>query len=1593
MNKRWILIGLIVIVISFTGSGLYNFIGNNINLDKHQSLIERTNLKGADGEIAPVIVYFNSSSYSVSVETRFLNYDGIINYERKWNGTFNEFSGFAGIFPLENISEYKKEFPDINIERDEITEVQMNYAAVQSHAVNSTWSVNGYTGNTNSSIALLDSGISSNHDFLKEKVSDWYNFIDSDPISDDNGHGTFLSSIIAGTGTRTYNSTESSIINIYGNYSHLELFEEYIPSKNYSLKLSTLNLSEIDSNVKFSSICDFNVLEIDKIWFEFYLNSTLVNSTLFLNPNLTQEFQYRVSEMGIYDLVLKYHKKSEVNPNLSFNATLSFLPEVNTPNFNHFTGIANGSKIASYKVVNQSGLGYISDLVGALSRVIQNRELKHIVAVCLSIGSLGNNYGAINRVIDEVTKNNILVVIAAGNYGVEGSDPLNKLAMNKDCIVVGAINDIDQVSSFSSMGKNIGEDIIKPDIVAPGGSSILSHRSILSADYRSNETTSLEGTSISAAIVSAAINILIEARWGNWDSWNAQDLSKWSKMIKSILLMTASETNLKREDDPNTIIDEGNFSPSSFNGFIDSLKDSHEGYGRLNIQAAIDALTKYMEVSNNISDNLISSSLNPLGNHVFARKIQLVSDNQYQFNLSVVDGKSDFDMFLFSNESDQNGEPILLESTQKWYGKFDSFYFTPRINETECIVIVKANNGTSDFSINVSIIDNLYVPELKIPTINYFGGEKNDTIIGQQEFFGNSPLKNYSIDRYWFYIDYFDADSTNVPPQEVLVHIIETSKNYTLSQLIEFDNNYTDGAQFRSQLIEFPSPGEYHYFFSASDGTHDIRFPVYDNYTVKIEFPTESESFPYVHNFNEGLSNWYFNGTGWDLLTQSNFNDNRSYIYQQNWSSVYFGQNHIFPSNYSYQPYNLGDLYPNGTFFSPLFNLTEIDTNMTQPFARFGLRSSLNRGDFIFLQINLNWTGWITLKTYTNQERDWFMDKFNLTEYVGNYVQFRFISNLDDDYDPILYKGMMFDYFALYNYSNYYAPQYIFNINEDVYSNEESRYSMYEFSCNYYDRDGNYPEYVYLEINNNNYSMTNVYGDWNVSSDISINKGVRFTRSLPIHDFLNQSFRFHIYDGQNLNTSEWFNSNNDLFPLSIPTILQFNTYMNSTLMGYQFSNQLNLEFYVAGSPIPSEQTAWQKGENTWHTVTRFNKSYLYGGLGQSFGGLYAGYDEDWGAKLISRPLQLVSDHKVYLQYSYEISLQNEFALEENELDYCSVSISRDYGSNWEVLKKYYYDDDNLSGNESIDLSSYQNEIVMIMFTLNSNDITIGLGFGWLLSDIYIGYDKNTDFIEPEITFLKPENNELVNSIIEIEALIRDNDKIDTSRIYLYLNDELIASQNYNYDLETGILKYIWDTTYAIDGPYQLKIIVFDNEGNRGEHSIDVIVDNGFINWHTWGPWIIIIIGAVVVGIGLFIIAEKKGKIWIKRMRNNNAENLRLKDIDRDQVVKRIEIVESEYIQDRPFTLHCKYCNSWFESKKFDYICPVCEHDTLYVAYNCLNCNKWYFKDEPADNYYCKKCEGVKLIPREKEEVKDILAKQGYVLRKYEYKNKKFSILD
>ncbi|MFX0038492.1 MAG: S8 family serine peptidase [Candidatus Heimdallarchaeota archaeon] len=1607
MKKKQIYSIILLIILLISYNSIFHSFSDSNNPSNEVSATSKYEIRPllSDFYSKNIIVSFKKSSYNSSVTSRFEYYGGTIIEE--WNNQFTSISGFSGIMPLElNKTAFQNDFPDALIEKDEIVEAQMNYASIQSGLVNSTWYLDGLKGNTNSSVAVLDTGINPNQNFfpngynpldLSGDIVGWQNFVDAQSISDDNGHGTLISSIISGTGIDSYDSIAPSIIKIKGNYSHIELFDEYSAPGNYKLKIFSFNASNVGSNIIINSSWNLEAQGIDKFWFELYYNETLVQFSYnnipgnyyIINQTLNQD------NLGVYDLFLKYHKLLQTKPAFSFNSSISYFPEMPIENKNHFTGMANATKIVAYKVLNQSGNGYTSNLISALANVIENRDTYHIVSVCLSIGTLGEDIETVNTAIDEVIESGILVVIAAGNNGIEISNSLNKLAENENAIVVGAINDKDQVTSYSSMGNNI-ENITKPDIVAPGGSKISTHRSIIGASDEIDKATAFYGTSIATAIVSAAINILIEAKWNNWNQWNNFDLASRVKYIKAILLMTASETNIEREDDPSTSSDESEYSPSlSIAPMTSGLKDIHEGYGRLNLQAAIDALIKSIEQISVSNGHLVSSEENPLEAHVFARQIELSEDAQYSFNLTIDNSEADFDLFLFSNESNQYGEPILLQSSRKWYGDSNHFYFTPKENETNCIIIVKAIEGSSNFSLNISTVNNLFEPELKIPEINYIGGSKNTTVMSFQEYIGNEPEKNYSIDSYRFYIEYFDNDTSNVPPQEVYVSILELSKNYTLTQLFAQDNVYTDGAIFASDYIQFPRSGLYHYFFVASDGSFKIKYPEMNYFNITIEFPTDSIQFPNYYSFNNGIGNWTYTGTGWGIMSQNDYIDNRSRIYQDSWDTMYFGTYHNNPINYSYQPIRLTeDPYPNGSLISPLFNLTKIDQNQYQPYVKFGFRVSINIGDFIYFQINLNWTGWITLNTYTNIEQEWFMEEINLTEYIGYFIQFRFETSLDDEFDAINYKGFILDYFAIVNYTNQNSPLISFNLNDYISSTQDSKFQKYTFSLEYFDLDNNYPKFVYLEIDEMNYTMYNIYGDWNASSNNLGDWGIYFTRSILLEKISNQSFRFHVSDGIFLNTSPWYNNDNSLFEFINPTSLQFNLYKDGKYIGYEFSNTSLEDYYVTGTPSPKANTAWFRADNTWHPVTRLYQDYIYGGRGQSYGGFEQGYGINWDSNLITRPLQLGSEYRVYLEFNYEISLQNEYSLPEDQLDKCIISLSKDFGETWIVIKEYTYDDEDLSGTERFDLSQYSGEDIMIMFTLHSNNNIIGLGYGWLLSNIYLGYDKTTDFIAPDIQIITPEPDRNVKSLIIIKANITDNIELDQSRIYILLNNISVDRSKLNFNSTTGILEFNWNTINYNDGKCEIRIVAYDEEGNGAESFIFVTINNGRW-WLLWEPYVILIgiISAIIIS--LFVIAETKGKIWIQNIRNVRAEKIRFKDVDKDQVKKRIDLIEQNEELKKPLTLYCKSCKSWFLSKKFDIICPVCEHDQIYAAYNCSNCGNWTLKDEPGQNYYCKnkKCEGVRLVRKDKEEIEEILAEEGKFPREFKSKKKKFSILD
>lgn len=151
-------------------------------------------------------------------------------------------------------------------------------------------------------------------------------------------------------------------------------------------------------------------------------------------------------------------------------------------------GVAPEADIFSVKVLNSRGSGYLSDVVKGIEWSMKN----NMDIINLSLSATEPSYALID-VIDRAKKQGIVIVAAAGNRGITGSDSMGYPAKLPTVISVGATNENDQRASFSSIGPNL-------KVMAPG-------ENILST-YKDNTYKSLNGTSMATPFVAGVVALM-----------------------------------------------------------------------------------------------------------------------------------------------------------------------------------------------------------------------------------------------------------------------------------------------------------------------------------------------------------------------------------------------------------------------------------------------------------------------------------------------------------------------------------------------------------------------------------------------------------------------------------------------------------------------------------------------------------------------------------------------------------------------------------------------------------------------------------------------------------------------------------------------------------------------------------------------------------------------------------------------------------------------------------------------------------------------------------------------------------------------------
>jgi serine protease AprX len=211
-----------------------------------------------------------------------------------------------------------------------------------------------------------------------------------------------------------------------------------------------------------------------------------------------------------------------------------------------FKGLAPNANLIDLQVLDQNGQGVDSNVIAAIEMAITLKNTYNIRVINLSLGRpIYESYtiDPLCQAVEQAWKAGIVVVVAAGNDGrlttfnpegygtinAPGNDPYVLTAGATDTNNTATIVD-DTVASYSSKGPSLGDDIAKPDLMAPGSLiaslrvpfstlvlenptlvTLLSDYTIYNIPIPSWTYFPLSGTSMAAAVTSGSSALLLEA--------------------------------------------------------------------------------------------------------------------------------------------------------------------------------------------------------------------------------------------------------------------------------------------------------------------------------------------------------------------------------------------------------------------------------------------------------------------------------------------------------------------------------------------------------------------------------------------------------------------------------------------------------------------------------------------------------------------------------------------------------------------------------------------------------------------------------------------------------------------------------------------------------------------------------------------------------------------------------------------------------------------------------------------------------------------------------------------------------------------------
>jgi serine protease AprX len=242
---------------------------------------------------------------------------------------------------------------------------------------------------------------------------------------------------------------------------------------------------------------------------------------------------------------------TDPNASADLNGHGTFVAGIAAGNAPGLAGAAPGAPIVAIKVMDSNGSAKTSDIITACQWILDHKSQYNIRVANFSLhSSYATNFyrDPLDQAVEKLWFNGVVVVAAAGNYGISNTQPSGVVyspGNDPFVITVGAVdmgdslrkND-DAAAPFSAWGYT-NDGFFKPEVAAPGrymvgpvpaGSALTQ---VKAQNMVGTDRIQLSGTSFAAPIVSGTVADIL-ARHPDWTPDQVKgDLMRTARAVKT----------------------------------------------------------------------------------------------------------------------------------------------------------------------------------------------------------------------------------------------------------------------------------------------------------------------------------------------------------------------------------------------------------------------------------------------------------------------------------------------------------------------------------------------------------------------------------------------------------------------------------------------------------------------------------------------------------------------------------------------------------------------------------------------------------------------------------------------------------------------------------------------------------------------------------------------------------------------------------------------------------------------------------------------------------------------------------------------------